>query len=106
MEPAKIKRNLWKATKFAPGLLPSPATSLYFDLLKPKRKYAMNFKLLAFRTSLVLNLIMDYWGRSESDLASSWASKTKDAAPVKEEKPQEEEANVNVGNIFSIVDDY
>ena len=49
---------------------------------------------------------MDYWGRSESDSASTGASKTEAAAPVIEEKPQEEEANVNVGNIFDIVDDY
>ena len=66
----------------------------------------MNFKLLAFWTSLVLNLIMDYWGRSESDSASTGSFKTEAAAPVKEEKPQEEEANVNFGNIFDIGDDY
>ena len=66
----------------------------------------MNFKLLAFRTSLVLNLKMDYWCRSESDSASTGPSKTEAATPVKEEKPQEEKANVNVGNIFYIGDDY
>ena len=49
---------------------------------------------------------MDYWGRSESDSAFTGPSKTEAAAPVKEEKPQEEEANVNVGNIFDQVDDY
>ena len=64
----------------------------------------MNFKLLAFRTSLVLNLIMDYWGRSGSDSASTGLSKNEEAAPVKEEKLQEELANVNVGSIFDIGD--
>ena len=49
---------------------------------------------------------MDYWGRSESDSASTGPSKTEAASPVKEEKLQEEEAIVNVGNIFDIVDDY
>ena len=49
---------------------------------------------------------MDYWGRSESDSASTGLFKTEAAASVKEEKPQEEEANVNVGNIFDIGDYY
>ena len=48
---------------------------------------------------------MNYWGRSESDLASTRLSKTEAAAPIKEEKSQEE-TNVNVGNIFNIGDDY
>ena len=65
----------------------------------------MNFKLLAFRISLVLNLIMDYWGRSGSDSASTRLFKTEEAAPVKKEKPQEE-VNVNVGSIFDIGDYY
>ena len=105
MEPAKIKGNLGKTTKFTPELFPSQAISPFFHLLNPKKEIGY-FKLLAFRATWVLNQIMDYWGRPESDSVSTGPSKTEAAAPVKEEKPQEEEANINVGNFFYQVDDY
>ena len=41
-----------------------------------------------------------------SDETSAGLAKAEAVAPIKEEEPQEEEADVNVANIFDQVDDY
>ena len=44
--------------------------------------------------------------RTMSDEISAGIAKTEIVATIKEEEPQEEEADVNVANIFGKVDDY
>ena len=41
-----------------------------------------------------------------SDETSTGLAKTEAVAPIKEEEPQEGEADINVANIFDQVDDY